>query len=99
MRFFQNFHGQIHKNQVLAAETSDFLPVKKPGQSQKSAREKLFVGVKKVKKAAKSGREKPKVPVKKSEKWPKMAFTPTFGFHAKKNTELKGLGRRLRLHL
>ena len=63
-----------------------FLPVKKTEKMPKTGRERKKLGVKKVKKAPKSGREKSKVPVKKSEKWPKKAFTPTFGFHAKKNT-------------
>ena len=64
----------------------NFLPVKKTEKMPKTGRERKKLGVKKVKKAPKSGREKSKVPVKKSEKWPKKAFTPTFGFHAKKKT-------------
>ena len=63
-----------------------FLPVKKTEKMLKTGRERKKLGVKKIIKAAKSGREKPKVPVKKSEKWPKIAFTPTFGFHAQKKT-------------
>ena len=64
----------------------NFPPVKKWGKNSKLGVKTKNLGVKKVKKVPKSWREKPKVPVKKSQKWPKMAFTPTFGFHAQKKT-------------
>ena len=46
------------------------------------------LSVKKLENGPKSGREIGFLPVKKLKKWPKMAFTGTFDFHGKKNTDL-----------
>ena len=61
----------------------NFLPLKKTKKNEKNAREKN-VGVKKLENRPKSGREFVFLPVKKIDK---MAFTGTFFFHGKKNTD------------